>query len=86
MLQQVFSSVKLQLQFVESMLAVPMMVQSAVCTSFSGAYASQSSWWEHMHCNVGMAVLYRLERQELNPHRGSKLGFTEGFSDHSTLA
>jgi hypothetical protein len=44
MLQQVFSSVKLQLQFVESMLAVPMMVQSAVCTSFSGAYASQSSW------------------------------------------
>ena len=31
-----------------------------------------------------MAVLYRLERQELNPHRGSKLGFTEGFGDHST--
>jgi hypothetical protein len=39
-----------------------------------------------MHCNVSMAVLYRLERQELNPHRGSKLGFTEGFGDHSTLA
>ena len=37
-----------------------------------------------MHCNIGMFALYRLERQEWNPHCGSKLGFMEGFGDHST--
>jgi hypothetical protein len=59
-------------------------IDGSVCTGFSGAYASQDSWGACMHCNIGMIALYRLERQELNPHCGFKLGFMEGFGELST--
>lgn len=59
-------------------------IDGSVCTGFSGAYASQDSWGACMHCNIGMVALYRLERQELNPHCGFKLGFMEGFGELST--